>query len=98
MTKTAGQLVRETFPLFPSRVECAVMPGPGGVGVVAAMSLERGGILFWHVGSGFYQVHFPIREGQRLDLDELRDLPGVHWTLEQRFIQHCIDAIAPTIH
>lgn len=82
--------------LASSRQQCAVMNGPHGV--VSVMSVESGGVLFWELSSNRCVVHLPNENYPRLDLDELRDVPGVDWTLEQKFIQHCIEAIAPTVH
>jgi hypothetical protein len=83
--KTPGQLVRENLSLFPCRQPCAVIDG------VVAMTLDRDGVLFWHLRSNLYQVHFP-RKGQRLDLNELRELSGVYWVLEEKFVAECVSA------
>jgi hypothetical protein len=62
------------------------------------MSVERGGELFWEPSSNQCVVHLPSAKCPRLDLDELRDVSGVHWTLEQKLIQQCIDEMTPTVH
>ena len=68
------------------------------LGAVAAMTVGRGGLLFWEPSSNRCEVHLLSGNYPRLDLDELRDVPGVHWNLEQKAcstVHRCDDADCP---
>ena len=89
---TSGQRVREALSAF---LRCAVLNGPFGPVVVMGIA---GGVLFWETTTGRCETHFSAREGQQLDLDELRDLPGTLWVLEEKFVEDCINSTAHHIH
>jgi len=61
------------------------------------MTVGRGGWLSWELSSNRCEVYHLSGKYPRLDLDELRDVPGLHWNLERRLVQQCIDAMTPTV-
>ena len=92
MSKTAGQLVRETLAEFPSRQLCGLFLSP--FGNVAVMEGERGKLLFWAPGAN--RCHIDEKPPYRLS--DFFNLPKVRWVLESDFVQHCCEDIAPTVH